>query len=120
MSEKLNIELKIQQYRQANPKLKNLLDKQILSIMVENGEITLTEVQKNSIYSNGLCKNDNSGLILEKSNTNANIQNFGIKNNDFNKLLENRINNVNINLEKAEDSNGFIGSAWSWFKMQRT
>ena len=35
---------------------------------------------------------------------------------NFNKTLENRINNVSINLQKAENSNGFIGSSWNGFK----
>lgn len=35
---------------------------------------------------------------------------------NFNKTLANRINNVSVNLKKAEDENGFIGSAWSGFK----
>ena len=35
---------------------------------------------------------------------------------NFNKTLENRINSVSINLQKAENSNGFIGSSWNGFK----
>ena len=59
MSERLSIEQKIQQYRQANPKLNGLSDKQILSVMVENGEVTLSEAQKVSIYSNSQSNVDN-------------------------------------------------------------
>ena len=66
MSERLSIEQKIQQYRQANPKLKNYTDKQILSVMVENGEITLSEAQKISIYSNTQSNVDNQGLTVQK------------------------------------------------------
>ncbi len=65
MAEKVNIQQQIQQYRQANPKLANLSDKQILSIMVENGKITLTEAQKNSIFANDVTSDDNMGLKLE-------------------------------------------------------
>lgn len=69
MSEKLSIEQRIQQYRQANPKLKNLSDKQLLSIMVENGEITLTEAQKNSILSKDVNNQNNDGLAVQKNTT---------------------------------------------------
>ena len=66
MADKVSIEQKIQQYRQANPQLKDLSDKQILSVMVENGHITLTEEQKNSIYSNTQNNIDNTGLTIQK------------------------------------------------------
>lgn len=69
MSEKLSIEQRIQQYRQANPKLKNLSDKQLLSIIVENGEITLTEAQKNSILSKDVNNQNNDGLAVQKNTT---------------------------------------------------
>ena len=35
---------------------------------------------------------------------------------NFNKTLENRINNVTAKLQKAEKENGLIGKAWSWTK----
>ncbi len=69
MSEKLSIEQRIQQYKQANPKLKNLSDKQLLSIMVENGEIMLTEAQKNSILSKDVNNQNNDGLAVQKNTT---------------------------------------------------
>lgn len=46
MTENIRIEQKIQQYKKANPHLQKLSDKQILSIMVENKEIVLTDAQK--------------------------------------------------------------------------
>ena len=46
MAEKVNLQHKIQAYRQSNPKLKKLSDNQVLSIMVKNGVITLTAKQK--------------------------------------------------------------------------
>ena len=49
MAEKVNIQKKIQAYRQSNPKLKKLSDNQILSIMVKSDAITLTAEQKQSI-----------------------------------------------------------------------
>lgn len=38
------------------------------------------------------------------------------KNFNINQILDNRINKISENLEKAENSNGFIGKAWSGFK----
>ena len=194
MSERLSIEQKIQQYRQANPKLNGLSDKQILSVMVENGEVTLSEAQKVSIYSNSQSNVDNQGLTVQKQtksrtinlksgrkivikdgtakyyagdgvelkreyfekqegkidvrpsgrysvtkagktkyyaadgtelkesyfkrveNTDVKIKGTDGKTYNLNKTLENRINKVTVDLEKSEDNNGFIGSAWSGFK----
>ena len=52
MSEKVNLPLLIQQYRKENPKSNTLSDKQIVSILIKNGQVTLTEAQKNSLFSN--------------------------------------------------------------------
>lgn len=194
MSDKVSINQKIQQYKQANPKLKNLTDRQVLSIMVENREITLTEAQKNSIYSSTQSNAADTGLTLQKQpksqtanlksgrkivikdgtakyyaadgvelkkeyfekqegqielkpsgrysvtkagetkyyaadgtelkesyfkqveNTDIKVKSSDGKTYNLNKTLEKRIDNVTKELEKAEDSNGFIGSTWSSFK----
>ena len=194
MADKVNLEQKIQRFRQANPRLENLTDKQILSVMVENGEITLSEAQKVSIYSNTQSNADNQGLTVQKQtksrtinlksgrkivikdgtakyyaadgvelkkeyfekqegqidvkpsgrysitkagktkyyaadgtelkesyfkqveNTDIKVKSVDGKTYNLNKTLENRINKVTVDLEKAEDGNGFIGSAWSGFK----
>ncbi len=194
MSEKVSIEQKIQQYRQSNPKLQNLSDKQLLSIMLENGEITLTEAQQNSILSKDVNNQNNDGLIVQKNSKNQTINlksgrkivikdgttryyaadgvelkkeyfekqegqieikqsgRYSVtksgrtkyyaadgtelkesyfkqvestdvkvkcsngKTYNLNKTIEKRINNVTVNLQKAEDSNGFIGATWSGFK----
>ena len=73
MSEKVNLQQKIQQYRQLNPKSKNLSDEQILSIMSKNGEITLTKEQKNSLYSTSKSINKNNGTKLEKESKQISI-----------------------------------------------
>lgn len=73
MSDKVSINQKIQQYKQANPKLKNLTDRQVLSIMVENGEITLTETQKNSILSKDVNNQNNDGLAVQKNSKSQTI-----------------------------------------------
>lgn len=67
MAEKVNLQQKIQAYRQSNPKLKKLSDNQILSIMVKNGAITLTAEQKQSILANSKQKDSNTGLQVEKT-----------------------------------------------------
>lgn len=66
MAEKINLQQKIQAYRQSNPKLKSLTDKQILSIMVKKGEVALTEEQKRSLFAESGSQNDEMGLQIEK------------------------------------------------------
>ena len=68
MVDKVSIEQKIQQYRQANPELKNLSDKQILSAMVEKDQIKLTKEQQNSNFSNTQSNIDDTGLTVHKQN----------------------------------------------------
>lgn len=74
MAEKVNLQQKIQQYRQANPKLKNLSDEKILSIMVKNGVITLTEEEQRSVFGNNKPQNNNMGLQVEKTVKKTNPQ----------------------------------------------
>ncbi len=194
MSDKVSIEQKIQQYKQANPMLKNLTDKQVLSIMVKNAQITLSEAQNISIYADTKSKADDTGITVPKQTksqtinlesgrkiiiqdgtakyyaadgeelkkeyfekqegqievkpsgrysitksgtttyyaadgtelkesyfkqverTDVKIKSTDGKTYNLNKTIEKRINNVSDNLKKSEDSNGFIGSAWSGFK----
>ncbi len=123
MTEKVNLQQQIQQYRQANPKCRGLSDKQILSIMIKNGQITLSDAQKSSIFTNNATNNNSKGLNVEKHSKTqtAKIPDVIVKSSNgkaynFNKTLENRINNVTANLKKAETNNGFIGKAWSGFK----
>ena len=194
MADKVNLEQKIQQYKLTNPQLENLTNEQILSVMVENGEITLSEAQKISLYVNSSENADDIGLTVQKQtksriinlksgrkivindgaakyyaadgvelkkeyfekqegkidvkqsgrysitkagktkyyaadgtelkesyfkqveNTDIKVKSIDGKTYNLNKTLENRINKVTVDLKKAEDSNGFIGSAWSGFK----
>ena len=60
------IQQKINAYRQSNPKVK-LSDEQILSILVKNGDVVLTDDQKRSLFANNSKHNDNIGLKLEKT-----------------------------------------------------
>ncbi|MCD8378340.1 MAG: hypothetical protein LUB59_06095, partial [Candidatus Gastranaerophilales bacterium] len=74
MAEKINLQKKIQEYRQTNPKLKNLSDEKLLSIMVQNEVITLTEAQKHSLFTSDKAQNNNMGLQLEKSTQKQNAE----------------------------------------------
>ena len=67
MAEKVNLQKKIQEYRQTNPKLKNLSDEKVLSIMISNGVISLSEDQKRSVFASDKAQNNNMGLQVEKS-----------------------------------------------------
>lgn len=67
MAEKVNLQKKIQEYRQTNLKLKNLSDEKVLSIMVQNRVITISEEQKRLVFANNKTQNSNMGLHVEKS-----------------------------------------------------
>lgn len=70
MAEKVNLQQKIIQYRQANPKLKNLSDSQILSIMAKKGLVEIPASQKNSILAKSKKgTNKDTGLKIEHKNT---------------------------------------------------
>ena len=60
------IQQKINAYRQTHPKVK-MSDEQIVSILVKNGEIILSEDQKRSLFANNSKQNNNTGLKLEKT-----------------------------------------------------
>ena len=60
------IQQKINAYRQTHPKVK-MSDEQIVSILVKNGEIILSEDQKRSLFANNSKQNNNAGLKLEKT-----------------------------------------------------
>ena len=65
------IQQKINAYRQTHPKVK-MSDEQIVSILVKNGEIILSEDQKRSLFANNSKQNNNAGLKLEKTNKKPN------------------------------------------------
>ena len=65
------IQQKINAYRQTHPKVK-MSDEQIVSILVKNGEIVLSEDQKRSLFANNSKQNNNAGLRLEKTNKKPN------------------------------------------------
>ena len=60
------IQQKINAYRQTHPKVK-MSDEQIVSILVKNGDIVLSEDQKRSLFANNSKQNNNAGLKLEKT-----------------------------------------------------
>lgn len=59
---------------------------------------------------------ESNGAKKATSTASAVLVKLGDKTYNLNKTIELRINNVSKNLKKAEDSNGFMGSAWSGFK----
>lgn len=80
-----------------------------------SGRYSITKAGKTKYYAA-------DGTELKESyfkrveNTDVKIKGTDGKTYNLNKTLENRINKVTVDLEKSEDNNGFIGSAWSGFK----
>ena len=113
-------ELKVQQQnivnqlRQAYPELKSYSDEQILSLYNQQlNNIQLSEAEKISIMNgkNGVV-NDGMGIQLETSQKAVSKEQEA----QLKSALTARLNAVSTNVKKAEDSNGFLGKAWSWTK----
>lgn len=64
----IKIQKQIQAYRSSNPKLKNLSDEQVASVMIKSGALKLTEEQKRTLFPK---KNTdtNKGTAVEKKNS---------------------------------------------------
>ncbi|MBO6271854.1 hypothetical protein J6O48_03630, partial [bacterium] len=64
----IKIQKQIQAYRSLNPKLKNLSDEQVVSVMIKSGALKLTEEQKRTLFPK---KNTdtNKGTAVEKKNS---------------------------------------------------
>lgn len=112
----LNVQQKniVNQLRQAYPELKSCSDEQILSFYSpELNKIQLSEDEKISIMN---CRNGKSnnkmGLKLESSQTSVSKKQEA----QLKSALTARLKAVSTNVNKAEDSNGFLGKAWSWAK----
>lgn len=126
----LSIKQKIEQFKQNNPAYVNNSDNEIISVMIESGVISLSDAEKISIYSkNNAEKTDTTGLTIERTALKASVveESRGEASTliltasdgtryDLNETLTQRLQNVTVNLEKVEDSNGWIASAWSGFK----
>ena len=50
MSEKVELLKKIELYRASHPETERLTDEQIISVMVENGILSLSEAEKISVF----------------------------------------------------------------------
>ena len=104
----------IKQLKQAYPELKSYSDEQILSLYNQQlNNIQLSEAEKISIMSDQ-NKVDNNGIGLRLEGTQTSVskeQEAQLKS-----ALTARLNAVSTNVKKAEDSNGVIGSIWSWSK----
>ena len=112
----LNVQQKniVNQLRQVYPELKSYSDEQILSLYNEQlNNIQLSEDEKISIMNgkNGVV-NDGMGNQLETSQKAVSKEQEA----QLKSALTARLNAVSTNVKKAEDSNGFLGKAWSWAK----
>ena len=120
MSDKVEILQKIEQYRNTHPKLSKLSDEQIISVMISDGVLSLSEAEKISVFGeqseSGLEDLVSLGQSGARQDKTVVVQLSDGKTYDLNQIITERINKVSENLQKAEDRNGFIGSAWSWIK----
>ncbi len=70
MSNKVEILKKIESYKMLHPELAELSEPQIISTMIDKGEINLTEDDKITIFNNNTQTDISTDLTLEKkSNT---------------------------------------------------
>ena len=112
----LNVQQKniVNQLRQVYPELKSYSDEQILSLYNQQlNNIQLSEDERISIMNgrNGIS-NDEMGLRSEGTQTSVSKEQEA----QLKSTLTARLNAVSTNVKKAEDSNGFLGKAWSWTK----
>ena len=112
----LNIQQKniIKKLKQEFPVLNSYSDEQILSLYNKQlNNIQLSEAEKISIMNgkNGVV-NDGMGIQLETTQKAVSKE----QEEQLKTALTARLNAVSTNVKKAEDSNGFLGKAWSWAK----
>ena len=72
MSNKVEILKKIESYKMLHPELAELSEPQIISTMIDKGEINLTEDNKITIFNNNTQTDISTDLTLEKK-SNAKI-----------------------------------------------
>ena len=88
--------------------------------MSEGGVIKLSKSEKISVFGEQSEAGLEDLVSLGQSGTRQDktvvVQLSDGKTYDINQIITERINKVSENLQKAEDRNGFIGSAWSWIK----
>ena len=72
MSNKVEIFKKIESYKMLHPELAELSEPQIISTMIDKGEINLTEDDKITIFNNNTQTDISTDLTLEKK-SNAKI-----------------------------------------------
>lgn len=120
MSEKVELLKKIELYRASHPETERLTDEQIISVMVENGILSLSEAEKISVFGEQSDLGLSDSVSIKPSSFMQGkaviVQLSDGKTYNLNETLTSRINNVASDLKKAEDNNGFIGKGWSWFK----
>ena len=120
MSERIEILKLIDSYRAEHKEAKGLSNAQIISILSEVGVIKLSKSEKISVFGEqseaGLEDLVSLGQSGARQDKTVVVQLSDGKTYDINQIITERINKVSENLQKAEDRNGFIGSAWSWIK----
>ena len=107
----------ITQLKKSHPELAELSDAQILSVLNSDlDSIKLTEEEKLSLLS---FKEDmgQDGLKIERTgNPDAKPKLSPEDEEELKKILKQRLNDVGVNLDKAQKSNGFLGNIWGGIK----
>jgi len=107
----------IKHIKSTEPWLSGYSDEQVLSIL--NGEnvkgIKLSEQQKISILMLKKSMNSTLGLTVEKQNK-PEISANPKEKEDLKAKMRERVFAVSENVDKAEESNSLVGTAWSWAK----
>lgn len=122
MLNRLEISKKLEEYRETHKEAEKLSDTQIISILSEQGVIKLTKEQKLSLFNQEFSYKPYFSIdeveLTEKhfKQNEVKIKLSDGKTYNLNKNIENRLNLISQNLKKTEETNGFLGAAWSGFK----
>lgn len=122
MLNRLEISKKVEEYRETHKEAEKLSDTQIISILSEQGVIKLTKEQKLSLFNQEFSYKPYFSIdeveLTEKhfKQNEVKIKLSDGKTYNLNKNIENRLNLISQNLKKTEETNGFLGAAWSGFK----
>lgn len=122
MLNRLEISKKVEEYRETHKEAEKLSDTQIISILSEQGVIKLTKEQKLSLFNPEFSYKPYFSIdeveLTEKhfKQNEVKIKLSDGKTYNLNKNIENRLNLISQNLKKTEETNGFLGAAWSGFK----
>ncbi len=111
---------KISEYKHSHPQLSEMSEAQIISVMVSEGVLSLSEAEKISVFTeqSDMALGDSVSLRQPKDlpGQRAVVELPDGKSYNINEIISDRINNVTLSLNQSEANNGFIGKGWSWFK----